>query len=110
VGLALLVFVSALLEALWTLRHLDQGGQETHPLRAMALTYGPPRLLQLKIGLTRGGLWCLAAQHQCPLAQRGLHGLILGAGVVLLAHRILCARLVERRTVGCAPQKGPLHW
>jgi len=44
VGRALLVFVRALLEALWTLRPLDQGGQEAHPLRAMALTYGPPRL------------------------------------------------------------------
>ncbi len=93
VELALLVFGGALLEALWTLRYLDQGGQEAHPLRAMALTYGPPRLLQLTIGLTRGGHWCLAAQHPCPLAQRGLHGLTRGAGVVLLAHRVLCVRL-----------------
>jgi len=93
VGRALLVCGGARLEALETLRPLDQGGQEGHPWRAMARTYGPSRWLQLTSGLTRGGVWCLAAQHPCPLVQRGLHGLTRGAGVVLLAHRVRCVRL-----------------
>ena len=93
VGLALLVFGGVFLEALWTLRPLDQGGQEAQPLHAMALLYGPPRLLQLTIGLTRGGVWCLAAQHLCPLAQHGLHGLTLGSGSCCSRTVSSCARL-----------------
>jgi hypothetical protein len=40
------------------------------------------------------GVWLLAAHQQFPLAQRGLHGLTLGYGVVLVSHLVLCVRLV----------------
>jgi len=92
--LAILVFVGSLLDALLTLRHLQHGGQEANPWLALALAHGTPRFLQLKIGLTGGGVWLLAAHQQFPLAQRGLHGLALGYGVVLIYHLVLCLRLV----------------
>ena len=94
VVLAILVFVGSLLDALLTLRHLQHGGQEANPWLALALAHGTPRFLQLKIGLTGGGVWLLAAHQQFPLAQRGLHGLALGYGVVLIYHLVLCLRLV----------------
>ena len=54
----------------------------------------PPRFLQLKISLTGVGVWWLAAHQQFPLARRGLHGLTLGYGVVLVSHLVLSFRLV----------------
>jgi Domain of unknown function (DUF5658) len=94
VVLALFVFVGSLLDALLTLRHLQHGGQEANPVLTMALTHGAPRFLQLKIGLTGVGVWWLAAHQQFPLARRGLHGVTLGYGVVLIYHLVLCVRLV----------------
>ena len=94
VVLALFVCVGSLLDALLTLRHLQHGGQEANPWMALALTYGTPLFLQLKIGMTGGGVWLLAAHQQFPLARRGLHGLTLGYGVVLVSHLVLCLRLV----------------
>jgi hypothetical protein len=94
VVLALLIFVSSLLDALLTLRHLYHGGQEANPLLAMALTNSTLLFLQLKIGLSGVGVWWLAAHQQFPLAQRGLHGLALGYGVVLIYHFVLSLRLV----------------
>ena len=94
VVLALFVFVGSLLDALLTLRHLQHGGQEANPWLALALTYGTPLFLQLKIGMTGGGVWLLAAHQQFPLARRGLHGLTLSYGVVLIYHLVLCVRLV----------------
>ena len=92
--LALLIFVSSLLDALLTLRHLYHGGQEANPLLAMALTNSTLLFLQLKIGLTGVGVWWLAAHQQFPLAQRGLHGLTLSYGVVLVYHFVLYLCLV----------------
>ena len=94
VVLALLVFVGSLLDAFLTLRHLHQGGQEAHPVLTMVLASGTPPLLQLTIGPTGVGGWWLAAHQQLPLAQRGLHGLTLGYGAVLVYHLVLCWRLV----------------
>jgi hypothetical protein len=94
VVLALLVFVGSLLDALFTLRHLHQGGQEANPLLALALTDGTALFLHLKISLTGVGVWMLAAHQQFPLAARGLHGLALGYGAVLVYHLVLCWPLV----------------
>ena len=93
-GLAILVYVCSLLDALCTLRHLQQGGQEANPLLALTLASGTPLFLHLKIGLTGSGVWLLAAHQQFPLAQRGLHGLTLLYGVVLVYHLLLALRLV----------------
>jgi len=94
VVLALCVCVGSLLDALGTLHHVRQGGQEANPLLALALTGGPWLFLPLKIGLTGMGVGVLVAHHQVLLAQRGLYGLTLSYGVVLLVHLALVLRLV----------------
>ena len=91
---ALLVYGCSILDAILTLLHLQDGGQEANPFLALALTAGTPLFLQLKIGLTGVGICCLAAHQQFPLAQRGLQGLTLGYGVLLVYHLVLCLRLV----------------
>ena len=92
--LARFVYVGSLLDALGTLHHVHQGGEEANPVLALALTGGPWLFLPLKIGLTGVGVCVLATYHQVPLAQRGLHGLALSYGGVLLLHLVLVLHLV----------------
>jgi hypothetical protein len=94
VVLAFFVCVGSLLDALLTLGHLAHGGEEANPLLALTLAHSTTLFLQLKIGLTGVGVWVLAAHQQFPLAARGLQGLALGYGTVLLYHLVLCWRLV----------------
>jgi formate hydrogenlyase subunit 3/multisubunit Na+/H+ antiporter MnhD subunit len=94
VVLALCVFVGSLLDALLTLGHLAHGGAEANPWLARALTYSTAQFLLLKMGLTGAGVWILAAHHQCPLAVRGLNGVALVYGAVLVYHLLLYVRLV----------------
>jgi hypothetical protein len=88
--LALLVFGGSLLDALFRLRHLHQGGQETNPLLALALTEGPALFLPLQLSLAGAGVWMLVAHQQWPLAAHGLHALVMGYGMVLVYHLVLC--------------------
>jgi len=92
VVLALLVCAGTLLDALLTLGHLARGGAEANPVLALALPYSPALFLQLKIGLTGASVCVLAAHQQFPLAARGLHGLALSYGTVLVYHLVLCWR------------------
>jgi hypothetical protein len=39
-------------------------------------------------------VWLLAAHQQWPLAARGLYGIALGYGAVLVYHLLLCWRIV----------------
>ena len=94
VVLAFFVCVGSLLDALLTLGHLAHGGEEANPLLALALAHSTSLFLQLKIGLTGVGVWVLAAHQQFPLAARGLQGLALGYGTVLVYHLVLRWRLV----------------
>jgi Domain of unknown function (DUF5658) len=94
VGLALLIYVASLLDALLTLRYLADGGGEANPLMRLALAYGPTVFVALKLSLTGVAVWVLAAHQQWPLAVRGLYVLALGYGVVLLYHVVLCVRWV----------------
>ncbi len=94
VVLSLFVVVGSLLDALLTLRHLQNGGGEANPLMHLALIPSPMVFLALKISLTGVGVWVLAAHQQWPLAARGLHGITLGYGVVLVYHLVLCLQLV----------------
>jgi formate hydrogenlyase subunit 3/multisubunit Na+/H+ antiporter MnhD subunit len=94
VVLALCVFVGSLLDALLTLDHLAHGGAEANPWLARSLTYSTARFLLLKMGLTGAGVWILAAHHQYPLAARGLNGVALVYGAVLVYHLLLYVRLV----------------
>jgi hypothetical protein len=70
VGLAVLICVGSLLDALLTL------------------------FVVLKLSITCVAAWFLAAHQQFPLAYRGLHGLALGYGVLLTYHLTLVLRLV----------------
>jgi Domain of unknown function (DUF5658) len=94
VGLAVLVCVSSVLDALLTLLHLEGGGCEANPLMYMALAYGPALFIALKLSITCVAAWFLAAHQQFPLAYRGLHGLALGYGVILAYHLALVLCLV----------------
>jgi len=94
VVLSLFVVVGSLLDALLTLLHLQNGGGEANPLMHLALIPSPMVFLALKISLTGAGVWVLAAHQQWPLAARGLHGITLGYGVVLVYHLVLCLQLV----------------
>jgi Domain of unknown function (DUF5658) len=92
-GLAVLVDVSSLLDALLTLRYLAAGGGEANPLMHLAITHSQTLFLALKIGLTGVAVWVLAAHQQWPLAVRGLSGLAFGYGAVLVYHLVLCVWL-----------------
>ena len=93
VVLALFVAASSLLDALLTLLYLEAGGGEANPLMHFAIAHSQTLFLAVKIGLTGPAVWWLAAHQQWPLAVRGLYGLALGYGVVLVSHLVLCLRL-----------------
>ena len=93
VVLAALIYMSSILDALLTLRYLEAGGGEANPLMALILDDSPALFVPLKIGMTGAAVWVLAAHQQWPLAIRGLYGLALGYGAVLVYHLVLCVRL-----------------
>ena len=93
-GLAVLIDVGSVLDAVLTLLHLDNGGIEANPLMHLALAHGPTVFVAVKLSLTGVAVWVLAAHQQWPLAQYALHGLTLGYGGVLVYHLILSLRLV----------------
>ena len=93
VVLALFVVVGSLLDALLTLLYLEDGGGEANPLMRAALAYGPTVFVSLKLSITGVAVWLLSAHQQWPLAVRGLYGIALGYGAVLVYHLVLCWRL-----------------
>jgi hypothetical protein len=88
VGLAVLVYLGSILDALLTLLPLHDGGDEAHPLLHLALAHGSTAVVALKHSLTGAAVWWLAAHQQWPRAVRGLHALALGDGRVLLYHLV----------------------
>jgi len=94
VGLTILVCVSSLLDALLTLLHLENGGGEANPLMYIAIAHGTTLFVVLKISITCVAAWFLAVHQQFPLAYRGLHGLALAYGVLLVYHLALVLHLV----------------
>ncbi len=93
-GLAVLVCVCSLLDALLTLLHLEDGGCEANPLMSVALEHGTTLFVVVKLSITCVAAWYLAVHQQFPLASRGLHGLALGYGVLLAYDLALVLRLV----------------
>jgi Domain of unknown function (DUF5658) len=91
--LAFLVYGCSILDALLTLRYLEDGGGEANPLMSLILAHSPTLFLPLKIGITGTAVWWLAAHQQWPLAVRCLYGLALGYGVVLVYHLVLFLRV-----------------
>ena len=59
VGLAVLVCVCSLLDALLTLLHLEGGGCEANPLMHVALAHGTTLFVVLKLSITCVAAWFL---------------------------------------------------
>jgi hypothetical protein len=89
VVLTLAVVLGSALDAGFTLHHLQAGITEANPVMALALTQGDTLFVGLKMALTGVGAWLLAAHQYFPLAYRGLRGLTLIYGAVLLYHLLL---------------------
>jgi uncharacterized protein DUF5658 len=94
VGLALLVVGGSALDGCLTLLHLDDGGSDANPLMHLALALAPTVFVALKLCLTGVAVWWLAAHQRFPLADRSLHGFVLGYGAVLVSHLMLSLHLV----------------
>jgi hypothetical protein len=84
-----LVLMGSLFDAYMTLVHIQYGGSEANPFMALALALGPTVFVGIKMGLTGAGAWFLAAHQYFPLAYKGLHGLVLGYGMLLVYHLML---------------------
>jgi len=86
VALLFTVLGASVLDALFTLLFIQNGGGEANPLMAVAIHSGETHFVGLKMAMTGIGAWFLAA-HQCfPLAFRGLHVLAVGYVGLLLIH------------------------
>ena len=94
VVLALLIVGGSVLDAIWTLLHLQDGGSEANPLMHLALAHGPTAFVACKLSLTGVAVWWLGAHQHFPIATRGLYGFALGYGAVLVSHLILSLHLV----------------
>jgi hypothetical protein len=60
----------------------------------LALVLAPTVFVALKLCLTGLAVWWLAAHQRFPLADRSLHGFVLGYGAVLVSHLMLSLHLV----------------
>lgn len=89
-ALAVFVYGCAILDALFTLLYLYAGGPHVHALVRRNLVQSPALILAVKIGLTGPAVWFLVVHQQWPLALRGLYGLALGYGAVLVYHLVVC--------------------
>jgi Domain of unknown function (DUF5658) len=84
--LLFIIVGASVLDALFTLLFIQNGGGEANPLMAIAIHSGDTHFVGLKMAMTGIGAWVLAA-HQCfPLAFRGLHVLAVGYVGLLLIH------------------------
>ena len=69
------VLVCSVLDAYFTILHIQDGGQEANPLMALTLSYGYTPFVSIKMVLTGAGAWVLAAHQQFPLALHALYSL-----------------------------------
>jgi hypothetical protein len=83
------VVVGSVLDALFTLLFLANGGDEANPVMALMLTQGHTPFVGLKMAVTGFGAWFLAAHRYFPLAYVGLHALAVAYAALLLLHVIL---------------------
>jgi Domain of unknown function (DUF5658) len=89
VGLVTCVLVCSVLDACFTILHVQHGGQETNPLMALTLAYGYTPFVGMKMVLTGAGAWFLAAHQQFPLALKALYGLPCLYLALLVYHLLL---------------------
>ena len=86
VVLLFIILGASVLDALFTLLFIQNGGGEANPLMATAILRGDTHFVGLKMALTGMGAWFLAAHQGFPLAIRGLHVLAVGYVGLLLLH------------------------
>lgn len=89
VGLVTCVLVCSVLDACFTILHIQDGGEETNPLMALTLAYGYTPFVSIKMLLTGAGAWFLAAHQQFPLALHALYGLTYLYLALLVYHLFL---------------------
>lgn len=86
VTLLFVVLGASVLDALFTLLFIQNGGGEANPLMAIMIHRGDTHFVGLKMAATGIGAWFLAAHQGFPMAFRGLHALAAGYVGLLLIH------------------------
>jgi hypothetical protein len=86
VVLLFIVVGASVLDALFTLLFIQNGGTEANPLMAVAIDRGEVHFVGIKMAATGIGAWFLAAHQYFPLAFIGLHVLAAGYVGLLLIH------------------------
>jgi len=92
VAVALFIVVCSILDALFTLLHLQSGGREVNPLMHLALCAGLPVFLGAKTAGTGLGVVILAAHQNFLLAWRAIQVLAVAYAVLLGYHFTLFLR------------------
>jgi hypothetical protein len=92
VRLALYIVLCSVLDALFTLLHIQQGGSEANPVMAFALDQGIMAFIGLKMGLTGLGAVLLAVYEPSSLGRRSLQAMALTYSILLLYHLLLFCR------------------
>jgi len=87
--LALSVVVLSVLDAIFTLLHLQEGGREINPIMDLALFTGVPVFLCVKTGLTNLGVIFLAMHQNFPLGRASLRVTAGGYALLILYHAAL---------------------
>lgn len=93
--LALAVVLLSLLDAIFTLLHLEQGGREINPIMALVLLLGVPAFLVTKTVLTNLGVLCLVAHQNFRLGRLALEGATAVYSGLLVYHAVLILRAVS---------------
>jgi Domain of unknown function (DUF5658) len=87
--LVFFVVLCSALDALFTLMHVQQGGDEANPIMAMALDQGMTSFVGAKMALTGLGAVLLALHQHFWLGICGLYALALIYASLLIYHLIL---------------------
>ncbi len=88
-ALVVCIVTLSLLDAFFTLLHLEQGGKEINPLMALFLGLGVPMFLIAKTTLTDLGVIFLAIHENFRLGQRALNVAAVVYSILLSYHGVL---------------------
>jgi hypothetical protein len=91
--LAISVVVLSILDAMFTLLHLQNGGREINPVMELALFTGVPFFLFVKTSLTDLGVIFLAIHQNFRIGRAALRVTAAGYAVLILYHAALLLRV-----------------
>jgi len=86
-GMMAIVLALSILDAVFTLAHLERGGEEVNPLMAQAIELGPATFLAIKCFLTGSGMLLLVL-HRFFTGVRIMLISVLGAYVLLMLYHL----------------------